>query len=81
MVSQTQRVSENKALRACMLLPIYYLMVISCNTLGVATSSESLQCCRSVHFFQWNESEHVVLPIIIIWHSVHWISGALNEHY
>ena len=36
---------------------------------------------RSVHFFQWNESEHVVLPIIIIWHSVCWISGALNEHY
>ena len=34
-----------------------------------------------VHFFQWNESEHVVLPIVIIWHSVRWISGALNEHY
>ena len=39
------------------------------------------KCCRSVHFFQWNESEHVVLPIIIISHSVCWISGALNEHY
>ena len=39
------------------------------------------KCCRSVHFFRWNESEHVVLPIIIIWHSVRWISGALNEHY
>ena len=39
------------------------------------------KCCRSVHFFQWNESEHVVLPIIIIWHNVRWISGALNEHY
>ena len=40
-------------------------------------------CCRSVHVFQmqWNESEHVVLPIIIIWHNVRWISGALNEHY
>ena len=23
-------------------------------------------CCRSVHFFQWNESEHEVLHIIII---------------
>ena len=20
-------------------------------------------CCRSAHFFHWNESEHVVLPI------------------
>ena len=39
------------------------------------------KCCRFVHFFQWNESEHVVLPMIIIWHSVRWISGALNEHY
>ena len=39
------------------------------------------KCCRFVHFFQWNESEHVVLPIVIIWHSVRWISGALNEHY
>ena len=39
------------------------------------------KCCRSVHFFQWNESEHVVLLIIIISHSVRWISGALNEHY
>ena len=40
------------------------------------------KCCRFVHFLQWNESEHVVLPIIIIiWHSVRWISGALNEHY
>ena len=39
------------------------------------------KCCRSVHFFQWNESENVVLPIIIIWHSFSWISGALNEHY
>ena len=39
------------------------------------------KCCRSVHFFQRNESEHVVLPIIIIWRSVRWISGALNEHY
>ena len=27
------------------------------------------KCCRSVHFFQWNESENVVLPIVIIWHS------------
>ena len=28
------------------------------------------KCCRFVHFFQWNESEHVVLrPIVIIWHS------------
>ena len=34
-----------------------------------------------VHFFQLNESEHVVLPIVIIWHSVRGISGALNEHY
>ena len=39
------------------------------------------KCCRFVHFFQWNESEHVVLPIVIIWQSVRWISGALNEHY
>ena len=40
------------------------------------------KCCRSIRFFQWNESEHVVLSIIIIWHcSVRWISGALNEHY
>ena len=39
------------------------------------------KCCRFVHFFQWNESEHVVLPIVIIWHCVRWISGALNEHY
>ena len=23
----------------------------------------------------------MVLPIVIIWHSVRWISGALNEHY
>ena len=38
------------------------------------------KCCRSVHFCQWNESEHVILPIIIIWHSVRWISEALNEH-
>ena len=28
------------------------------------------KCCRFVHFFQWNESERVVLPIVIIWHSV-----------
>ena len=39
------------------------------------------KCCRFVHFFQWNESEHVVLPIVIICHCVRWISGALNEHY
>ena len=39
------------------------------------------KCCRCVHFFQWNESEHVVLPIVIIWRSVRWISRALNEHY
>ena len=38
------------------------------------------KCCRFVHFFQWNESEHVVLPIVIICHSVRWISGAPNEH-
>ena len=46
-----------------------------------ATPCKLSKCWRSVHFFQWNESEHVVLPIIIIWHSVCWISGALNEHY
>ena len=39
------------------------------------------KCCRSDHFFLQNESEHVVLSIVIIWHSVRWISGALNEHY
>ena len=42
------------------------------------------KCCRSVHFFQWTESEHnyVILPIIIIIsHCVRWISEALNEHY
>ena len=39
------------------------------------------KCWKSIHFFQWNESEHVVWPNIIIWHSVCWISGALNEHY
>ena len=39
------------------------------------------KCCIFVHFFQWNESENVVLSIVIIWHSVRWISGALNEHY
>ena len=37
------------------------------------------KCCRSVHFFQCNEYENVVLPIIIIWHSFSWISGALFE--
>ena len=36
------------------------------------------KCCRAVHFFQWNESEHVVLPIIIIWHSARWISGVFE---
>ena len=46
-----------------------------------ATPCNLSKCWRTVHFFQWNESEHVVLPIIIIWHSVCWISGALNEHY
>ena len=39
------------------------------------------KCYRFVRFFQWNESEHVVLPMTIILHSVRWISGALNEHY
>ena len=46
-------------------------------------------CCRSVHFFQWNESEHVVLHIIIIINNFSLIlapcsldfRGALNEHY
>ena len=57
-------------------------MVMSCNTFGVATSPNvaDLSTIRT-SFFQWNESEHVILPIIIIWHSVRWISGALNEHY
>ena len=39
------------------------------------------KCCRSIHFSQWNESEHVALPIIIIWPGVRRFLGALNEHY
>ena len=38
------------------------------------------KCCRSIHFFQWNESENVALPTITFWHSVRWISRALNGH-
>ena len=68
------------AKRVYTFLSIYYryLMVISCNTFGVATSPNVADLST---FSKWNESEHVVLPIVIIWHSVRWISGALNEHY
>ena len=53
-------------------------MVISCNPFGVATSPNAkLQICPLLSM-KW--ILHVVLPSIIIWHSVRWISGALNEH-
>ena len=68
----------NCAKRACMLLSICYQMVISCNTVGVATSPNVADLSTSFNGMNLNI---VVLPIIIIWHSVRWISGALNEHY
>ena len=63
--------------RACMLLSIYYLMVISCNTFGVTTSPNVADLSTS--FNGMNLNMHVVLPTVIIWHSVRWISGALNS--
>ena len=106
-----------------MLLSIYYLTVILCNTFGVATSpkvadlstsfngmnlntsisnSVHLDCSWETSYSQpfvptWSAMLHVPqgnaagqcyhlfffvdFPIVIIWHCVRWISGALNEHY
>ena len=40
-------------------------MVISCNTFGVATSPNVADLSTSLNAGQWNDSKHVVLPIII----------------
>ena len=77
-ISVDQQGSLTAQKRARMLLSIYYLMSQIVQHFWCCNLSK---CCRFVHFFQWNESEHVVLSMIIIWHSVRWISGALNEHY
>ena len=54
----------NCAKRSCTLLSIYSLMVISCNTFGVGTSPNVADLFTS--FIVRNESEPVVLPIIIV---------------
>ena len=36
------------------------------------------KCCRSVHFLHWNESEHVVLPFIIIYFGIVFVG--FQEH-
>ena len=48
---------------------------------GFATSPNVADLSIFLNAGQWNDSKHVVLPIIIIRHSIRWISGALIEHY
>ena len=68
----------NCAKRACMLLSIYYLMVISCNTFGVATFPNVAGLFTSFNGMNLNMWP---CPSSSFWHCVRWISGALNEHY
>ena len=65
--------------RACMLLSIYYPMVISCNTFGVATSPNVADL--SISFNGMNLNTWSCPWSSLFWHSVRWLSGALNEHY
>ena len=59
----------NCAKRACTILSIYYLMVISCNTFGVATSPNVADLSTSSIEWIWTYG----LAHVIIWHSVRWI--------